>query len=627
MALVKKILDLKQELIDSYRYFSNIENKEESVKIASNIIINTIERLNGFVQPLSPFQTVKEEKKFSVNIEPSFFLPEPEPVLERKELVLLEHQVDNAKRHFEILKRSIFTSDHSQMGSGKTYIAAWLINEMKFENVVIVCPAMLERIWYNMKEEYGLPIKHIVSYETLRGLGEDLNHPFLMKTITSKEIKHKKEIKIVKVSEYFPTQYLLNLIDKRTFFVFDEYHKIKNKTTNTYISVKALVEPLFIRPSQSKIIFMSGSPFDKKEQVISFLKLVHIIQNEKLYENMFGREVLEGFGYTEVKNYCMSINKNQTLALTNLSGKRISQTLLIDVIYNLYTNVMLNTISSSMPPPTIKTILDVKNGYYNVSEQRRPGLNNAINGLMTAVRYNPETGTIGNIGSDNIGAVTLALLDIEFNKIEIFIRKAKEILESNPYVKVVLVFNFTKSIFVCQDFLKEYNPLIMFGKTNKITRSKIIEQFNKPNTENRLLISNLVVTSLGINLHDINGRFPRYALISPNYRIIDSYQCVYRFYRTGTKSDATVRFVYAKNAELETSILNAYSRKSMVMKDTLVVQKLNGVVFPADYLKEEEEQKDVPYIYYQIKEGYITETVEPCASIEDVMAEYDIDIE
>ena len=174
---------------------------------------------------------------------------------------------------------------------------------------------------------------------------------------------------------------------------------------------------------------------------------------------------------------------------------------------------------------------------------------------------------------------------IEELKLTTFVKETDEILSANKNNKMILALNYkTKTISVLRDLLEKYNPLILTGDiTNHMKRAEIIDKFNDdPNY--RLLILTTTVGREGISLHDTDGKYPRYMLISPSYRAIDISQCASRIHRDGCKSDATVRIFYGKGDGLsETKILDAMARKSDVIKGTLDSVARETILLPGDY--------------------------------------------
>jgi hypothetical protein len=169
-----------------------------------------------------------------------------------------------------------------------------------------------------------------------------------------------------------------------------------------------------------------------------------------------------------------------------------------------------------------------------------------------------------------------------------FARIARQVLES-PTAKVVVAVNYSDTITDLKELLSDYDPLVLVGSTTEAGRKHVLDQFQTPSTEKRLLLCNQSVASTGIDLDDKHGGFKRTCLVSPNYSTITSFQLGHRFQRMDTKSDADVHFVFAKRPEgtreasediIELKVLHALSRKSQIMRET---SGEIGIVFPGDH--------------------------------------------
>ena len=76
----------------------------------------------------------------------------------------------------------------------------------------------------------------------------------------------------------------------------------------------------------------------------------------------------------------------------------------------------------------------------------------------------------------------------------------------------------------------------------------MIDEFQKPDNNKRLIIGNLKVMCNGIDLDDKYGNFPRYAFVSPTFSAIDLYQFSCRFLRSSdSKSHTTIRYMFSKH--------------------------------------------------------------------------------
>jgi hypothetical protein len=174
------------------------------------------------------------------------------------------------------------------------------------------------------------------------------------------------------------------------------------------------------------------------------------------------------------------------------------------------------------------------------------------------------------------------MLAIEAAKVSSFIRVARRELHADPSLKIAICLNYTKHIERSCAELSEFNPVVLDGRVPMKSRLRVLNKFQEPSCEHRLLIGNVSVCSTGIDLDDKHGGFHRKCLASPNYSVITLYQLSHRFLRMDTRSDSTLWMLYAKHAH-EIAVLNALSRKTQVMKETTTDQVEQGVVFPGDF--------------------------------------------
>ena len=110
-------------------------------------------------------------------------------------------------------------------------------------------------------------------------------------------------------------------------------------------------------------------------------------------------------------------------------------------------------------------------------------------------------------------------------------------------MSIVLFMNFTDSIDALSERLK--TKCIVDGRNKKREREKNIDNFQ--NDKKRVIIVNTQAGGAGISLHDLNGKYPRMALISPSYSAIVLKQCLGRVHRDGAKTKALQRIVFVAN--------------------------------------------------------------------------------
>lgn len=517
---------------------------------------------------------------------------------------LYDYQMDHVKILNQILSHSPYVLDFSMMGTGKTYTTSYIYNEgfrKQFNHMIVICPVSVKSKWYMMRDQYHVHVDDIVSYCELRSVRFKQPKKYLLR----KDHTVQREIKGVTIDieqvDYNCRDDYISLVKDGLLLVIDEIQNVKN-ISSQFDACKELIRPIVEQNGNSKVILLSGSPVDKKEQIIHMYRLLNIMKNDRLfsYVPITNRMYLQGA--QEIEDYCI---KNC------VRGKEIAECRISDVIgddrmiihysksngiyvnnmcYKYFQDYVKKDYSHSMEPIKTPYHITKLNAYYTLgNDQSVEILNRGIDQMKRITHFNEDDNTInfGTNGARVISMVTSAMMTIETAKIDLFERIARQHLNSNPNEKVVICVNYTDTINDLMDKLHEYDPLRLDGKMSALQRTRTVDQFQEGNNDYRLLIGNLTCCSSGIDLDDHYGQYPRFCMVSPNYSTITLYQLSHRFNRISTKSDSTVHFVLCKEGS-EISVLNAIARKGDVMKETTTEQSENGVVFPGDYQNWEE---------------------------------------
>ena len=490
-----------------------------------------------------------------------------------------------------ILNHNYFAVDVSPMGAGKTHVTSKIIQELKPKHFMVICPKTVASNWTNVIKLYGLPQTilnkklAVTTYQTLIGRGEGVNSMGILNRRLVQQPGHTddrgKYVEGKKEVVYEVTTLFRKMVKDGFFIVFDESHKTKNSHTSTYGAVKAICSYVAAHEKKgngnSKIVFITGTIFDKEEQISPFLRMVNIIQSKNLSTNILGNFKISGLGYQQLLDYC-GVIKNSPLAegldvdgiIDNIHALHppINTINVKIAAVNIYLRILQPIFVSKMPGPE-NIVFDARNGYFSLSVKKFELLTRTISQFASALRFDKRNDEIRI--TDAFKVITKYMAIIEYIKLEIFIRLAVKFLEENPHNKVVLMLNYIESISCCVKFLEKYKPMVVYGEIAVDVRTKVISKFNEPNSDRRLLIGNTTVMSLGIDLHSKDPNYFRYGLISPSYKITDTVQAVFRFYREGMRSDPYVRIVYAKDPSgqnLEKRILEAYAKKSKVIEKT-----------------------------------------------------------
>lgn len=491
---------------------------------------------------------------------------EAPPVVVEK-LNLLPHQTDHFTRMMEILENNFAFLDTSQTGCGKTFTTMKLA-QLSGYKLLVVCPKSVCTVWNLECKKYGVPLIEAFTYEKLRGVKSQL----APNRYVDRSGNH-----------FTASDFFTQLVEQRLLLVFDEVHRAKNRATATLAAAHSLVREIVRLNNGSRVACLSASPFDKPEHALSIMKVLGIIMSEGLYDYDRSEKEYNLTGMHEVMNYATRVNRTEAVKISVFphNAKGINK-----ASYQHFVKIVKPIISTSMPRPVMTSTFDAKNGYYNMSAVDALKVFNGSNALAAATRYNAATHTIMDSKPAKFGAITIALMEIEAGKVNTLFRLSVQTLTEDPNSKVI-IYAWYKS--TMSDLLTKFTEIgvparIMNGDTKQVNRSQIISSFQKPTTKLRVIITSCPVGGVGLTLDDQHGDYPRTSYAVPNYRFIDLFQAGGRTFRVLTKSKATLRFVYGKNATIESQIYDALVRKSNTTKSTLFDN--SKVVFPGDLEKE-----------------------------------------
>jgi len=535
-----------------------------------------------------------------------------------QELRLLPHQIGHFHRIVDgILPVKLGYLDGSMTGRGKTIVTAAVSISYGIP-IFVICPNTVKKVWLDITAAYGVEHIEILTYDLLAGrkpldMGNHesrretkLSHGYLTRIDTPME----KE----KLS-YRPTQKLIDLVTSNTkgvLFVFDECQSIKNHSTARFRACRAVTHIITKIGQCSRFAALSASPFDKIEHAISFFRLFNIYNSAQLYTKRKATRQVYFQGIQEILDYAEKLDPIQTKMImyshsAELSYDNINQITSKEFVFAIYNKIIKNCIGSSAANP--KDFEDTKDitsgelyiydGYFNVPHEDRESLRNnikALHGIAEPIINGTEERSMNHLAK-----MTKSKRAIEKDKAYMFAYLAATKLNENSSNRVAIIMNFIDSIESVAEALREYNPMVLTGKTKN--RGEIIDRFQKPDGEDRLLIMNTKIGGQGISLHDLYGDRETSVFLSPDYSIINIFQAVGRFYRTGLKSDVYIYLVYGVHEGCsETNIINALATKNKVLKGSIPGAEIepleedvkNKILFPGEYPRysEVDDEKD-----------------------------------
>lgn len=489
---------------------------------------------------------------------------------------LFDPQIEHVNKIIDIFKNYKYAIDLSSLGSGKTYTGCYLGKILNLTNILVICPKCVEEKWKEVSKMFDLNIE-VISYNSFRSItNSQPKHGYLRRTDTIVTInKQYGGNETQKKTEFFITEKLREKVNKGMFVICDEFQNLKNMGDQTKACITLFKE--ISQSSDSRILLISGSPFDKKEQVVTFYRLIGVMKNHQVIMHNPKTLIMEWKGMSEIYNFCNKIDQKKSARIMPDTLKSIKYC--HEAIYKSFQEIVKPVVGSCMVSKKNDFTVNVQEAHYHMDDQLKiQSLKNAIDNLKTLISVNPLTGRLTQVAWQSIGNY---LKNIELIKLSIFSRIiAHELIYG--YKKIVVCFNYTDSILEIADKFKNYNPLILNGSVSTRKRQEMINNFQKNDNSYRLLIGNLQVCSIGIDLDDKFGSQKRLALVSPTYNIQNIYQFGHRFDRRNTLSRADVNLVFCKEAS-EIKILNALARKGSIMKETTPQHSENGTKFPGEY--------------------------------------------
>lgn len=466
-------------------------------------------------------------------------------------MVLYPHQVPHFEQVLSIYQRWFSYLDSSQTGSGKTIITLEVSKALNLP-LLVVGEVSTEGMWRQTAEKYGATLIDFLSYARLRG-----NNKYL-----------------IKGEDFQVSPHLASLLKKGILVVYDESHNLKNKSQQSKAAY-CISEYIVLHSEHSRIACLSATPIDKQEQVLSLMRIMGVVTYDKLYEYNRSPEEYVLTGMQEMINLCELLEPQLT---DDIVPRNISRHNAKQVSFKLFTDVIKPHLSSAIEGQLELPSKDIRNGYYRIEDEQ---LREGIGKLSKLVRRSGDDFEM-DPNNRNWGKLTSAMRTIEHAKVNTMVRLARQTL-ANPQAKVILYFNYLDCIAQAERELEQFYPLVMKGDTKRADRDAIINAFNAPHGDYRLLIANTRVAGTGINLDDTTGAWPRFMFMIPTYNFIDLHQATGRIHRVTTKSPVTIRLVYGKeddNQCLEHAILTSLQRKSATTRGAVMDQ---SIIYPGEY--------------------------------------------
>jgi superfamily II DNA or RNA helicase len=157
--------------------------------------------------------------------------------------------------------------------------------------------------------------------------------------------------------------------------------------------------------------------------------------------------------------------------------------------------------------------------------------------------------------TSELTAILRARQKVELVKVPLFIEMIEEAIENG--MSVVVFCNFTETIDALSERLN--TKCIVNGEAKYAkARQQNIDDFQAD--KERIILVNIQAGGAGLSLHDLNGKHPRMALISPSYSAVLMRQATGRVWRDSAKSKSIQKIVFVAKT-VEEKVCDSVKRK------------------------------------------------------------------
>jgi len=374
---------------------------------------------------------------------------------------------------------------------------------------MVVCPKAVMESWKRVIKnhfKYWGKCIGIVNYESLR-IGKTDS---MFASIVKRRDTRRKEF--------------VWKVPKNTLIVWDEAQKLKNaKTKNSEMCMAAL-------KAGYKMLFCSATMATNPLELKTVGQCIQLFKtNKQYYDWAYAHGVVRGrFGmeFTGDRKALAKLNND----IFNNRGIRLRR----DTIPNF---------------PESQIIAEC----YEMEKEDQDKINNAYDEMRLELLKIEKLAKKDQKTSE-LTAILRARQKVEMVKVPLFVEMVEEGLENG--MSVVVFCNFTETIKALSQRLN--TQCIVNGEIKDKVRQQNIDDFQSD--KQRVILINLAAGGAGLNLHDITGKHPRLALISPSYSAVNMRQATGRVWRDSAKSKSLQKIVFVANT-VEEKVCDSVNQK------------------------------------------------------------------
>jgi len=429
-------------------------------------------------------------------------------------------QQAHVERLWSILSRSNSALDSSETGCGKTVCAAE-IARLHAGPVLVICPKAVIPSWERELSERGITA-HVTNYEAVR-TGRN-------KALGSWTPRGKQWVWA---------------LPKGTLVVFDEAHRCGGIGTQ---NAKMLLEA----KDRYKVLMLSATIASSPLQMraAGYVLGLHSLGNFYGWAQKYGakKNRFNGFDFNGDEKAIAELGKSM--------ASRVSRMTVAD-LKDHFAETQINTEPLNFGDEIQRIYREMEDELEELAERAKDDPKGAAANALTAQLR--------------------ARQRAELLKVPVIAEMVEDYLAEGKSIAVFV--NFTATLEALRDKIAKHTATAeIHGDQHALTRQAQIDLFQSDSV--RVILCNTAAGGVGVSLHDVTGKHPRVAIISPDWNEKSIIQAIGRVHRAGGKTPSQQRILFAAGTieeQVEKSV-----RKKIRNLETLNEKSACQITEPSD---------------------------------------------
>jgi len=427
-------------------------------------------------------------------------------------------------RLMSILRVHKSALDSSETGTGKTIVGAEIASRAITTDrvpVLVVCPKAVIPSWERELKDRGVSNAQVINYDKLRGGKTPYGH-------------------------WDKRRWVWDL-DDHALIIFDEAHKCGGVDTK---NAKMLIEA----KDRFRVLMLSATLASSPTQM-------------RAAGYLLGAHGLGNFWQWCLKNGCV---KNRWNGIDFTGGAQHIEAIAGQIAHRCSRMTVADMAEHFAETQIVTEPLDFGDEIGAIYDE--------MEAELAALEASSKTDK-KNSAAEALVAQLRARQRVELLKVPVMVEMAEDLLAENKSVAIFVNFDATLQALVQRWGTTVMSCGVIHGKQSADERQLHIERFQ--NDDIRIIICNTAAGGVGISLHDVTGKHPRAAIISPDWNEKNIVQVIGRVHRAGGKTPSMQRILFAagtveekveKSVRKKISNLNLLNEKSTCATGSVMVE-------------------------------------------------------